>query len=348
MEIKKILNNTLNFTFNRLIEVINLVIIIIGILLLISLLSYSPEDPNFIFPNNTIIKNIIGFRGSFVADLFYQSLGLISLLIPFTLILTGLHIFFTKKISVLIESFFYITLYSLIGSLFFAIFYPSTFKLYINGNGGFVGKYIETKFLNFSINLDNNISYYLFIIIISILFLISVQFNSTSFYNFIKKIYKILFSKKEKNYTNKNEIINEYIPQDEIKSLIQEDLPFIKNETNQSTYKEKFKLPSVNLLKMPSKKESNNSKIEDEVDTEFLEKILLDFGVNGNIKKISHGPVVTLNEFEPAAGVKVSKIINLSDDIARNTSSESARIATILAEALLELNCQTLLEKMST
>ncbi|MDA7582999.1 DNA translocase FtsK, partial [Candidatus Pelagibacter sp.] len=41
------------------------------------------------------------------------------------------------------------------------------------------------------------------------------------------------------------------------------------------------------------------------------------------------GPVVTLNEFEPAAGVKVSKIINLSDDIARNTSSESARIATI-------------------
>ena len=61
----------------------------------------------------------------------------------------------------------------------------------------------------------------------------------------------------------------------------------------------------------------------------FLEKILLDFGVNGNIKKVSHGPVVTLNEFEPAAGVKVSKIINLSDDIARNTSSESARIATI-------------------
>ena len=68
---------------------------------------------------------------------------------------------------------------------------------------------------------------------------------------------------------------------------------------------------------------------KDYIDSEFLEKILLDFGVNGNIKKVSHGPVVTLNEFEPAAGVKVSKIINLSDDIARNTSSESARIATI-------------------
>ena len=64
-------------------------------------------------------------------------------------------------------------------------------------------------------------------------------------------------------------------------------------------------------------------------DPKFLEKILLDFGVSGSIKKVSHGPVVTLNEFEPAAGVKVSKIINLSDDIARNTSSESARISTI-------------------
>ena len=60
-----------------------------------------------------------------------------------------------------------------------------------------------------------------------------------------------------------------------------------------------------------------------------MEKILLDFGVNGIIKKVSHGPVVTLNEFEPAAGIKVSKIVNLSDDIARNTSSESARIAII-------------------
>ena len=51
--------------------------------------------------------------------------------------------------------------------------------------------------------------------------------------------------------------------------------------------------------------------------------------MEGKITKVSHGPVVTLNEFEPVAGIKVSKIINLSEDIARNTSSESARISTI-------------------
>ena len=106
-------------------------------------------------------------------------------------------------------------------------------------------------------------------------------------------------------------------------------MPFIKNETKEINKKTIFKLPSIDLLKIPTKKEREKLRDEDYIDSGFLEKILLDFGVSGNIKKVSHGPVVTLNEFEPAAGVKVSKIINLSDDIARNTSSESARIATI-------------------
>ena len=49
----------------------------------------------------------------------------------------------------------------------------------------------------------------------------------------------------------------------------------------------------------------------------------------GKIKKVSPGPVVTLYEFEPAAGIKTSKIVNLTDDIARSTSSISTRIAPV-------------------
>ena len=160
------------------------------------------------------------------------------------------------------------------------------------------------------------------------MFLLSINFNLKNFYKNIKKILNFFSNNKTKNYTDKSEIINEYIPQDQIKNLIQEDLPFIKTE-NISVNKIKFKLPDLYLLKTPSKKERDNFNKNETHDPEFLEKILMDFGVSGNIKKVSHGPVVTLNEFEPAAGVKVSKIINLSDDIARNTSSESARIATI-------------------
>ena len=65
------------------------------------------------------------------------------------------------------------------------------------------------------------------------------------------------------------------------------------------------------------------------LDADFIEKILLDFGIKGKIKKVNNGPVVSLYEFEPAPGIKVSKIVNLSDDIARNTSSISARVSAI-------------------
>jgi S-DNA-T family DNA segregation ATPase FtsK/SpoIIIE len=329
MEFKKLANNTINFGINRIIETAGIALVVLGLLLLVSLATFSPDDPNFIFPDNTEIKNLLGFNGSYTADLFFQTFGLIALLIPFTLIFSGLNIVLNKKIFLIFESIFYSVLYSSFGSLFFSFFYPAAFNLYINGNGGFIGKYLETTFLTSLININSQISYYLLILIVSILFLISVHFKINYFYKIIKKLLMLIFVKKEKSYTNENEIISEFIPQEEITNLIQEDLPFIKSENKSPSKKIRFKLPTIDLLKIPTQKDREKLKDEDYIDSEFLEKILLDFGVSGDIKKVSHGPVVTLNEFEPAAGVKVSKIINLSDDIARNTSSESARIATI-------------------
>ena len=98
MEIKKLAKNTINFGINRLIEIIGIIVVLIGLLLIISLTSYSPDDPNFIFPESLIIKNILGFRGSFISDFFFQSFGLIAFLIPFSLIATGLNTVLTKKI----------------------------------------------------------------------------------------------------------------------------------------------------------------------------------------------------------------------------------------------------------
>ncbi len=328
MDIKKSANLLLNFAIKRLAEIFGILIFVTGCLLLIALISYSPEDPNFIFPDNTNIKNILGFQGSFISDLFFQSVGLISYLVSFTLILSGISILRLKEFFLLVENIFFTVIYCIFGTLFFSYFYADDFTLYINGSGGFVGNYFNQTFLNSLIQIHEITSFYILIFLISFLFLVSINFNPIKSYNSILKIYSFFFKKEEKNYTDKSEVINEYIPQDEIKNLIQEDLPFIKAE-NKNNEKVKFKLPSFDLLKVPTKKERENSDQSKSNDSEFLEKILLDFGVNGDIKKVSHGPVVTLNEFEPAAGVKVSKIINLSDDIARNTSSESARIATI-------------------
>ena len=327
MNIKKTAELLIKFTIKRLAEIFGVIVSVAGLTLLISLVTYSAEDPNFIFPNNTEIENFFGFKGSFVSDLFFQSIGLIAYLVSFTFVITGINIFKKKEFFLIIESTFFSILYCIFGAIFFEKFYSNGFTLYINGNGGFLGGYLNQTFLNSLIEINETIFHYILILIILFLFLISINFSPTNFFKFIKKNLDLVF-KNKKNYTEKNEIISEYIPQDEIKNLIQEDLPFIKNESK-SEVKIKFQLPGLNLLKIPEKKERDNLTKNEIHDSEFLEKILMDFGVSGNIKKVSHGPVVTLNEFEPAAGVKVSKIINLSDDIARNTSSESARIATI-------------------
>jgi S-DNA-T family DNA segregation ATPase FtsK/SpoIIIE len=329
MNIKKIASNTLQFVINRLIEIIGVCISLVGALLLTALVSYSPSDPNFIFPENTEIQNILGFQGSYISDLFFQSIGVISYLISITLFLTGINIFNRKDLFLIIENIFFSIFYCIFGSLFFEFFYKNTFELYINGNGGFVGQYLGQTFLGNILNLQTSISYFFLLLLILAFFLISINFSPKGFWNFIKKLINFVNKDKSKPYTDRSEVISEYIPQEEIKNLIQEDLPFIKAEKLKEHEKTKFKLPSLDLLKIPTKQERENSNKEEASDPAFLEKILLDFGVSGNIKKVSHGPVVTLNEFEPAAGVKVSKIINLSDDIARNTSSESARIATI-------------------
>ena len=328
MDIKKTASLLLNFAIKRLAEIFGIFIFLAGSLLLIALLTYSPEDPNFIFPDNKEIKNLLGFKGSVISDLFFQSIGLISYLVSVTIILTGVNIFRLKEFFLIIENIFFTLVYCIFGSLFFTVFYSEAFTLYINGNGGFVGNYFKQTFLNSLVQINETASFYILVFLIFFLFLISINFNPIKFYKSSLKIINSIFKKEKKNYTDKSEIINEYIPQDEIKNLIQEDLPFIKAE-NKINDKKTFKIPNIDLLKVPTKDERKNYNNNETHNSEFLEKILLDFGVNGNIKKVSHGPVVTLNEFEPAAGVKVSKIINLSDDIARNTSSESARIATI-------------------
>jgi len=326
MNIRKTANLLLNFAIKKIAEIFGIVVFGAGTLLLIALITYSPEDPNFIFPDGTEIKNLLNFQGSFVSDLFFQSVGLVAYLISFTFIITGINIFRVKEFFLIIENTFFAVLYCLCGTLFLAHFYYKGFVLYINGNGGFIGNYLNQTFLNSLIQINENIFYYILFFFTLFLFFVSINFNLKKSFLFLKKLTHFL--SKNKNYTDKSEIINEYIPQDEIKNLIQEDLPFIKSE-NKLENKIKFKLPDLNLLKIPLKKERDKSNKNVAHEPEFLEKILMDFGVSGNIKKVSYGPVVTLNEFEPAAGVKVSKIINLSDDIARNTSSESARIATI-------------------
>ena len=305
------------FIFNRLIEIFAIGLFLLAILLSLAVVTYTPDDPNFIFSEGQKVKNLLGINGSIISDFFFQSVGLISYFIPITIIFSAINIFFKKTPSIIVNNIFLVVCYSLIGTFFLSVFLTSPYFLYINGNGGFVGNFLnESVFLKLEF-LDNKITYYFSLITFILLFVLSLNPNSY----WIK-----IFIRNKKDDKVKDQIISQD-PQFKEKETIQETFN-LSESISEPKKVGAFKLPSLDFLKVPEKK-VKNAKEEKKVDADFLEKVLLDFGVQGKITKISTGPVVTLNEFEPAAGVKVSKIVNLSEDIARNTSSESARISTI-------------------
>ena len=321
MDIKNSIEKVKDFALKRLIELIGISILILSILIFAALISYSPDDPNFIYPKNQEINNILGINGSIGADFLLQSIGLISYFLPITLIFLSIAIIYQRNLIQIFNCLFYIVCYSIIGTIFLTQFYKEAYFLIINGNGGFVGDYFYNKIFFKIANLNTEFSYYFQLLIFIILFLVSINFKL----NWLSTTKKIFERKKIINSNeatkNEKEVLSET-------DNIQETFSFDKKNEKTDNNKKIFNLPKLDLLKQPKEKSKKNN-FRNDVNEEFLEKILLDFGVEGKIKKISSGPVVTLNEFEPAPGVKVSKIINLSDDIARNTSSESARISII-------------------
>lgn len=91
-----------------------------------------------------------------------------------------------------------------------------------------------------------------------------------------------------------------------------------------------YTLPSLDLLKpAPPAPVDKLDKAALERNARLLETVLDDFHVKGQIVEVRPGPVVTMYELEPASGIKASRVIQLADDIARNMSALSARVATI-------------------
>ena len=97
-----------------------------------------------------------------------------------------------------------------------------------------------------------------------------------------------------------------------------------------------YVLPSLDLLSPPpphGKTQVDRAGLER--NARLLESVLEDFHVRGDIVEVRPGPVVTMYELEPASGIKASRVIQLADDIARNMSALSARVATIPGRSVI-------------
>ena len=126
---------------------------------------------------------------------------------------------------------------------------------------------------------------------------------------------------KEQSDANEEEV------QDKVK-VTKKDLEETTDEINKNKAKKKivYKKPSLDLLTMPER--ANNEGVNEELKkkTKIREETLKNFGVDARVVQVTQGPAVTRYEVQPNVGVKVSKIVSLSDDIALNLQAKSIRI----------------------
>jgi len=325
----KILDRSVNFLMKRIAELAGFSLIVISIFFIFSLSNYSPENPSFILNADKLdLRDYSGSLSNAISDIFLQSFGLVSFFIGISILFWGINLIVNKKINKIINKFFYTILYISCGCLLIYTINNNSFWLIYHGNAGFVGEKGFNLIYKYLPLIENDLFKIALIILTLFFFILSSGIN-------VKKIFPYIFSLFA-NIFKRNKVSREKIDDsDDYHDLN-------KNKEGTDLYKqqsfsfqkvsneelEKYKLPSINLLTKKTNviNKNTNFKLPNE---SFIEKILLDFGIKGEIKKINNGPVVSLYEFEPAPGVKVSKIVNLSDDIARNTSSVSARVSVM-------------------
>lgn len=281
--------------------------------LLVSLISYHPFDPSLNALASGGAKNWCGKVGSYISDILIQLFGMMSFILPAVSLLFGL--FFVRKKDpphiLLLTSGIVLLFLSLS-----AILQISIGQIHLRGVGmpfsGFLGSFFGKMFLKFFNYFG---SYLILLILLLISAFLIVQAPLLSMFEARIERRKPLERRKEIKVT-------EEAPKEEKKvekKPVQEAFDFF-NEIGP------YKLPSVSLLDTMEKKEVKIDKESIQANASILEKKLKDYGIDGKVVEVRPGPVITMYEFQPAAGIKVSRISNLADDLAMALSAVSIRI----------------------
>jgi S-DNA-T family DNA segregation ATPase FtsK/SpoIIIE len=346
-------NRTYYIIFRLLTRLIGLSFVVFSFFLLISLVTFNPEDPSFnTVSTETVIHNWAGSFGSHISDLSFQLIGLSSLFL--SLIFFSIGIKMVSRVG--IKNFMPKIIITPFCILSFAVFFatiPQPNWWQFNSLGGVNGYFILYKINQVPKALVSFLSFILSLVSISIIieitftdwvYFIRYSFATTRF--ILDRIFGSV--KKQKFYqarTLNNKNNPDFREENEEKIEQVESGQDLKNKLKATTKTKKFipakksnyQLPLAELL-MDRSAENKDKKVNKELvdnQSKMLVKILEDFGVYGNSLGAKVGPVVTLHEFDPVAGTKASRVIGLSDDIARSMSAVSARIATILGKTTI-------------
>lgn len=324
-------------------EIIGILLFFLVIFSLISLVSYSPADPSIHHARPAgPIHNLFGLVGAHLAGFLVGAFGLGAFWIPVLLLLLSIHFFgdHPGKATVLTLSGGILLVVST-GSLLSLqkthyLLFGSEFS-----SGGIVGIPLQSFLVNYSNFIGS-------IIILTLVWLVGfILATGFSVISFSKKILRavavltnqtatlyVMWRERRKKAKKRSEAIKAQAirkgkelkikaptpkPIKETPKPKQEVFEFMRAETG-------FQLPSVGFLDNPENPPASADNENLIMQSKLLEKKLDDFGVKGKVVTVTPGPVITTFEYEPAPGVKINKIVNLTDDLSLALRASSIRI----------------------
>jgi S-DNA-T family DNA segregation ATPase FtsK/SpoIIIE len=313
-------------------EVLGVISVMGSLYLYLSLFTNYIRDPVLFFRTTEPpepLRNLGGITGAYISGWLIISLGLAAYIVPIFLIAFGVKRLLGKeghKIYLLGGILFILStsaLFSLLSSTFhFAL------EKFPDGIGGLAGRSIA-YFADALLSMPGAYLFSLSLFISSVILISPVSVAS------------VAFGRKEKR--KRNEVFTEEtVPEEqEMEVLIMEpepqpaSEPLPKPQLDMPRKKGDYEFPSIELL-LPSDSQSvRPSNDELFADSSLIEKKLDDFGVEGKISKVNPGPIVTMYEFEPAPGVKINRIVSLSEDLALALKAQSVRVAPIPGRAVI-------------
>ena len=302
---------------------------LISFVIFLSVFTFNINDDSFLTKSSGATSNVIGTVGSYSASFLIYSFGIMSYLIVIFFLICSIATFRKKEFE-----FFFIRLLFLLISL---VLIPQLF-IYLDWNYKFIAQiktWGEISYIIFNLHQIELLSYVLTFIGIIIFFFIQNFFVLLKFpkFNFSSLAATTIKSSKETRIKKEPVIKNNLNLHNE---EFNTDIKIHENSEVEKNFNNKYNSPSLEILdndKSGNQKKRNQSNIEERSD--LLEKVFADFNIQISVVNVKLGPVVTLYEILPAAGIKINTIINLADDISRSMGVGAVRIAQIFGTQYL-------------
>ena len=295
-------------------EILGIGLLGLFLFVMASLVSYHPFDPSINTISSGPVKNLCGKAGSYTSDALIQLFGLMSyLLAACVLFFAGVYV---KKRSLphpLLLASGLVLLFISLSMLLQVLFGKFQIRTVSIPFSGLLGLLLEKTLLNV-FSRFGSVLISLIMLVISLFLIVQIPMLSV--------IEQRVARRKSVERTKEIKVVEEPKPSPppkEERKLVQETFEFVKDIGP-------YKLPSVSLLDEVERREVKVDKESIQANARILEKKLKDYGIDGKVTEVRPGPVVTMYEFEPAPGIKVSRISNLSDDLAMALSAVSIRI----------------------